>query len=124
MLRFQGARLQNGLFSHLSGPVEGQQNDNHLLLELQLLDVCVIYACHWGADENIPIHQHFFQLFGDPVYGLGPCILSPFSKVDRTEEEMEWNAAMSAVRIEIEHGFGNVTCLWPFLNAWWKHCVY
>jgi hypothetical protein len=50
--------------------------------------------------------------------------LSPFSGGDRTEEQMEWNTAMSAVQIEVEHGFGDVTCLWPFLNVWWKHCIY
>lgn len=123
-MKFQAVRLPNGLFGHLFGPVEGQRNDNHLLSKSRLLDVCAVYALRRGADENTPIHQRFFQLFGDPAYGLGPCILSPFSGVDRTEEDMEWNAAMSAVRIEVEHGLGDVTRLWPFLNAWWKHRVY
>jgi hypothetical protein len=123
-LKFQAVRLPNGLFGHLFGPVEGQHNDNDLLTESRLLNICAIYALHRGANENTPIHQCFLQLFGDPAYGLGPCILSPFSGGNWTEEELEWNAAMSAVWIEVEHGFGNVTHLWPFLNAQWKHQVY
>ncbi|KAJ6600829.1 hypothetical protein B0H10DRAFT_1887659, partial [Mycena sp. CBHHK59/15] len=31
---------------------------------------------------------------------------------------------MSAVRIEVEHGFGIVANLWPFLNAGWKMQLY
>ena len=43
---------------------------------------------------------------------------------DRTEEEKAWNAEMSAVRIEVEHGFGIVANTWPFLNAGWKMRLY
>ena len=31
---------------------------------------------------------------------------------------------MAGLRIEVEHGFGIVTNLWPFLNAGWKMHVY
>ena len=42
---------------------------------------------------------------------------------ERTEEK-EWNARMSAVHIEVEHGFGIVANTWPFLNAGWKMGLY
>jgi hypothetical protein len=48
-------------------------------------------------------------------------MISPFSRPgNRTEEEQQFNAAMGAVRIEVEHGFGIVANTWPALNAHWK----
>jgi hypothetical protein len=44
--------------------------------------------------------------------------------LERVEAEQNWNNAMAAVRIEFEHGFGDVTRVWPFINAWWKLKVY
>jgi hypothetical protein len=47
--------------------------------------------------------------------------MSPFAGVGHhTQDEQEWNNAMVATRIEVEHGFGEVTRQWPMLNAWWK----
>ncbi len=31
---------------------------------------------------------------------------------------------MTKVRIEVEHGFADITRLWPFLNTWWKQKVF
>ena len=51
--------------------------------------------------------------------------MSPFAGVgQRSNAEKEWNAEMSAVRIEVEHGFGIVSNTWPFLNASWKMHLY
>ncbi|KAJ7726998.1 hypothetical protein DFH07DRAFT_682545, partial [Mycena maculata] len=30
-----------------------------------------------------------------------------------TEAEADWNARMSAVSIEVEHGFGGIVTMWP-----------
>ena len=71
------------------------------------------------------MEEHTFQVFGDPAYGLGPHIISPFSGAgEHTEEEQEWNAKMLTVHIEVEHGFGIISNLWPFLNAGWKMHLY
>jgi hypothetical protein len=123
--KFQAVKLPDGMTGHLFGPVEGRRNDNHLLAELKLLEKCAQYALRPGADDNTPIKDRYFQLFGDPAYGVSPLMLSPFSGPgERTDDEAAWNAAMAAVRIEVEHGFGDITRQWPFLNAWWKHHVY
>jgi hypothetical protein len=92
-----------------------------MLNESNLLDQCAAHAVREGSDENDAVAQRYFQLFGDPAYGVSPLIQSPFSGVgERTEEEKLWNNAMSAVRIEVEHGFGIVSNTFPFLNAGWK----
>ncbi|KAF7334803.1 DDE Tnp4 domain-containing protein [Mycena sanguinolenta] len=122
--KFQAVKTPDGMIAHLFGPIEGRRNDNHLLAESKILEKCAQFALRPGADQNTPIQQRYFQLFGDPAYGVSPLLLSPFSADQRTEEQTAWNAAMAAVRIEVEHGFGDITRQWPFLNAWWKHRVY
>ena len=37
---------------------------------------------------------------------------------------MKCKLKMSAVQIEVEHGFDVVSNTWPFLNANWKICLY
>lgn len=124
-LKFQAVMLPNGMFGHLFGPEEGRQNDNHLLAKSGLLDACAEHAVHPGTDTNSPAEQRFFQVFGDPAYGVSDQIISPYAGVgERTDEEKDWNAEMAAVRIEVEHGFGIVANTWPFLNAGWKMHVY
>ncbi|KAF8225673.1 hypothetical protein L208DRAFT_1305426, partial [Tricholoma matsutake] len=54
---------------------------------------------------------------GDPAFGLGSHILSPFL-------DMGSSAEMLAVHIEVEHGFRIVANMWPFLNAGWKMHLY
>ncbi|KAJ3716706.1 hypothetical protein C8R42DRAFT_588463 [Lentinula raphanica] len=63
---------------------------------------------------------HNFLIFGDPAYGYGPHLASPFSDDNLTEQQKAWNYAMSQCRIEVEHGFGVIVTLWPFLNNWRK----
>ncbi|KAF7336520.1 DDE Tnp4 domain-containing protein [Mycena sanguinolenta] len=124
-LKFQALMLPNGIIGHLYGPVEGQRNDNFLLTESALLDALAQFAHQEDVDDDTPIERRYFQIFGDPAYGVGPHIMSPFSRAGvRTPDEQEWNAQMSAVRIEVEHGFGIVANLWPFLNAGWKMQLY
>lgn len=124
-LKFQALMLPNSIIGHLYRPFEGQRNDNFLLTESGLLDWLAQFAHQEDVDVDAPIEEHHFQIFGDPAYGVGPHILSPFSGAgEQTEEEKEWNAQMSAVHIEVEHGFGIVANLWPFLNAGWKMQLY
>ncbi|KAF7292133.1 DDE Tnp4 domain-containing protein [Mycena indigotica] len=105
-LKYQAIMLPNGLIGHLYGPIEGRHNDNALL------------AAPTPASR-------YFQIFGDPAYGLSPLMISPFSGPgEHTREEAACNEAMAAVRIEVEHGFGIVVTKWPFLNGWWKQRVF
>ena len=121
MLKFQAVRLPNGLFGHLFGPVVGRHADPWLLMESGLLAALRTYAVHPGTDENTPDHEHYFQIFGDPTYGVSCHIMSPFAGVGHCmQDEQDWNNAMAATCIKVEHGFGEVTWQWPMLNAWWK----
>jgi nuclease HARBI1 len=122
-MKFQALSLPNGLFGHLYGPHEGRRNDNFLLEESGLLEKARQHAFRIGADETTPIEERYFQIFGDPAYGVSPLLISPFGG-EKTDAQQRWNNEMSAVRISVEHGFGGVLNVWPFLRAYWKHRVY
>jgi hypothetical protein len=113
--------LPNGMFGHLFGPHEGRRHGAFLLTESEILDTCAEHAVREGTDIHTPDAQRFLQISGDPAYGIGNQIMSPFAGAGvRTEEQKEWNAEMASVRIEVEHGFGIVTNTCPFWNAGWK----
>jgi hypothetical protein len=122
-LKFQALGLPNGLIGHLFGPMEGRRNDNLLLEESQILERAREHAMRPGTDEDTPASERYYQIFGDPAYGVSPVLISPFSG-DKTAEEIEWNKDMSSVRMSVEHAFGIVLNSWPYLRAFWKHRVY
>jgi nuclease HARBI1 len=72
-----------------------------------------------GTNENTPDEERYFQLFGDPAYGVSAHIQSPFGG-ERTVEQKHWNLLMSRARIVIENRFAIVSNHWPYLNAGWK----
>ncbi|KAF7317937.1 DDE Tnp4 domain-containing protein [Mycena kentingensis (nom. inval.)] len=124
-LKYQALMLPNGIIGHLYGAIEGRRNDNFLLSDSALLEKLAMFAFPEEVDENTPVEESTFQIFGDPAYGVGPHIQSPFSGAgERDEDEAAFNAKMSKMRITVEHGFGNVANKWPFLNAGWKMRLY
>lgn len=124
-LKFQALTTPDGMIAHLWGPVEGRRADPHLLKESQLLEKLQAYAMRPGATEETPIINRYFQIFGDPAYGVSPVILSPFSRAgEYSQEERRWNAGMASARIEVEHAFGIVVNTWPFLNCHWRMKLY
>jgi hypothetical protein len=97
-IKFQAVKLPNGLIGHLYGPMEGRRNDNTLLAASHLLENCAQFAFRPGAGQNTPITRRYFQIFGDPAYGVSPLILSPFNAgADWTPEQKRWNYEMSSV---------------------------
>ncbi|KDQ53581.1 hypothetical protein JAAARDRAFT_61286 [Jaapia argillacea MUCL 33604] len=117
--------LPNGIIGHLYGPMEGRRNDAFMLTESGLLQQFATFTFREDVGEDAPTEERNFYIFGDPAYGVGPHILSPYAGAgERTEEEGEWNAEMASVRIEVEHGFGIVANTWLFLNASWKMQLY
>lgn len=124
-LKYQALALPNGLIRHLFGPQEGRRNDNALAAMSRIFENALEHATRPGTDDNTPIAERYYQIFGDPAYGVTPVILSPFAGPgDRTVEEQEWNYIMSQARISVEHAFGIVLKEWPFIQAHWKHRLY
>lgn len=94
MLKYQALMIPNGLIAHLAGPYEGRRNDNHLLASSQILTKLAQFAFRPDLPANAPAPQRNFVIFGDPAYGYGPHLASPFASDDLSENEKAWNAAM------------------------------
>ncbi|KAF8589260.1 hypothetical protein K439DRAFT_1645177 [Ramaria rubella] len=116
-----GVVAPNGLIVHMAGPYHAPQNNCGVLHMSQLLSKLQRHAIQPGSCEDNPLQDRYFQVYGNLAYGVSPVMISPFLGVgELTVEQREWNTAIGAVRISVEHGFGLVLQDWPFLNAFWK----
>ena len=93
-------------------------------MESGLLECLAHFVHPEDLAAHAPYEEWTYQMFGDPAYRVGQHIISPFAGMGDRTEEKAWNAEMSGVWIEVEHGFGIVTNTWPFLNAGWKMRLY
>ncbi|KAF8587813.1 hypothetical protein K439DRAFT_1645752 [Ramaria rubella] len=124
-MKFQGVVMPNGLIVHMAGPYRAPQKDCGVLHMSQLLSKLQRHAIQPGSCEDNPPQDRYFQVYSNLAYGVSPVMISPFSGVgELTVEQREWNTAMGAVRISVEHGFGLVLQDWPFLNVFWKQKIY
>jgi hypothetical protein len=62
--------LPNGIIGHLHGLFEGRRNDNYLLTESGLLERLAHFAHQEDVDDDTPLEHQYFQLLGDPAYGV------------------------------------------------------
>jgi hypothetical protein len=95
--KFQAVVIPNWILAHLFGPIEGWHHDGYLLNESGLAEACLEHAIQPDSEENDEPQDRYFQLFGDPAYGVSPVLLSPFAENERTDEQVEWNNKMSKV---------------------------
>ena len=116
-MKFQGVVTPDGLFAHLDGPYRAPQNDSGVLNESRLLAHIEKNTIQPGSNEGDPPSHHFYQLYGDSAYGVGPYIVNPYAGTDAlTPQQGQWNVAMGGVHILVMHGFGLVFQDWPCWN--------
>ncbi|KAF8585288.1 hypothetical protein K439DRAFT_1230588, partial [Ramaria rubella] len=124
-MKFQGIVAPNSLIVHMAGPYRTPQNDCGVLHMSQLLSKLQRHAIQPGSCEDDPPQDRYFQVYSNSAYGVSPVMISPFSGVgELTVEQHEWNTAMGAVCISVEHRFGLIQQDWPFLNVFWKQKIY
>ena len=90
-IKFQSVAVPNGLVANLYGPVEGKVHDSSMLAESSLYNQLVLYSRATNGDP--------LCLYGDPAYPHRPQLQSPFKGARLTQNEMDWNSAMSSVRV-------------------------
>ncbi|KAI0708899.1 hypothetical protein C8T65DRAFT_695746 [Cerioporus squamosus] len=105
-LKFQAVMLPCGLFGHLYAAC-------------RLMEKCQKYAACPGDHPGKIRH---LQVFGDPAYGILQQLISPY--VDPTPDQRAWNLEMLKMQMAVEHEFGIVSSLFPFLNVGWKMCLF
>ena len=102
-LKYQSIVTPNGLIANLYGPIEGRRHDCALLAMSKVLDV--MFEIHDGRD---------LAVYGDPAYPIRPNIINPFPTVGITDQQAEFNKAMSSARIAVEWVFGKIVENWGF----------
>ena len=103
-LKYSAVKAPDGLIYHLWGPYEGRRNDNILLKES-------------GLRERMKEKAEGFCIYGDPAYPLSAEVQSPWSRMELSEEEKEYNRGMASVRQCVEWGFADVLRLWSSLEC-------
>ena len=122
-MKFQGVVTPDGLFTHLDGPYRAPQNDSGVLNESGLL-AHIENTIQPGSNEGDPPSHHFYQLYGDSAYGVGPYIISPYAGTDAlTPQQQQWNTTMGGVYILVKHGFSLVLQDWAYLHCVWKNKI-
>lgn len=107
-LKFHSVVTPDGLHSHVYGPVEGRRHDETLYKQSGLAE---LLAKHFWTPAGEPLY-----VYGDPAYGIGAHLLSPYKGPAVTEDQRRWNSKMSKVREAVEWGFREVYANFAFMN--------
>lgn len=107
-LKFYSLVTPDGIHIHVYGPIEGCRHDATLFKQSGLATILDKYF-------YAPDGKAFF-IYGDPAYGIGPYLLSPFKGPAVTEEQALWNSKMSKVREAVEWDFRDLYTHFAFLS--------
>ena len=115
MVKFQGIVTPDGLISHLGGPFEGKLGDWAAWKQSD------IEARLWGfhRDGGRRNTRQQLYVYGDPAYSAGYGVMGPYKALPNqplTLDIRAFNAYISSLRIAVEHGFGKISALWPFVT--------
>ena len=59
---------------------------------------------------------NILSLYGDPAYPFSPHLLCPFKGANLSRQEMDFNRAMSSVRLSVEWLFGEIVNTFKFTD--------
>jgi len=107
-LKYHSLVAPDGLAIHVYGPVEGRRHDETLYKESGLSEL--LKQHFWSPEGNA------LCIYGDPAYGLGPHLLSPYKGAVITEGQSKFNSAMSKVREVVEWSFKEITQQFGYLD--------
>lgn len=103
-----------GICISFFGPVEGRRHDTTLLRMSNLLQ--------YIADHPV-LSALGILIYGDPAYGTGEYIVSPFMGAHLTSAMKTFNKTMSSVRVTVEWFFGMMKQTWSFIDWQKKHKI-
>lgn len=104
-IKYQAIMCPDGIIAHCSKAMEGCRHDSAILI-------------HSNIEETIHGDQRFngYLLYGDPAYRQDlDFVIGPYRGVI-TQEQQDFNAAMSKHRVCVEWGFGIVLNNWTFME--------
>ena len=60
--------------------------------------------------------RDILRIYGDPAYPVRPHLEAPFRGNNSTNNYIEWNKPMSAVRVSVEWLFGDIINYFKFMD--------
>ena len=108
-VKWQGIMLPNGIMPMPFGPVNGRRNDGFMVQKSGIEQI--MRRANRTLDRT-------YCLYGDAAYGSSNVLQGPFKESEGplTPAEEQFNAAMSAMRVPNEWGFGKVKVLFAFVS--------
>ena len=106
-IKFQSLAPPNGLIRNLSRPYEGRRHDITVLHESRSLNDLRRFA--WYNNQPLCI-------YGDPVYQLSVHRQAPNRQAQNNQDMINYNKAMSEVRVTVEWLFGNIKNYFKFID--------
>ena len=97
----------NGLIAHMFGPIEGRRHDAFMLGASGLAQKLHRF--------NRPNGQPYV-IYGDPAYGVSSHILAPYRGSQLSQQQADFNKAMSKVRVSVEWTFGKVCQYFSYID--------
>lgn len=97
--KFQSISAPNGLIANFFGPLEGSRHDSYLLAQSGILDAL--------ERHSVGVNGEVLCVYGDPAYPLSEHIQTGFPNA-QPEDQVEYNRAMSSVRVSVEWCFGEI----------------
>jgi nuclease HARBI1 len=104
--QYQAVITPDGIIVSLKGASLGSRNDLRMWHESGL-DATLTPLVTRGNYVN--------HLYGDKAYQGQNLIMAPY-RAPLTPPQKVYNAAMSGLRVAVEHGFGRVTSLWAYTD--------
>lgn len=104
-LKFQSVVCPNGLIVHMFGPLEGCRHDSRMLSLSGLVN-----------QIRNSRRLRDYCLFGDHAYPLRAEIICPYKGANLTNEQQQFNLAMSPVRESVEWGFEYIITNFAFVD--------
>lgn len=114
-LKYHAVITPDGIIIHVFGPIDGRRHDETVYRESGLED---LLAKHFKTPDGQPLF-----IYGDPAYGVGPHILSPYKGPVVTRKEASFNAKMSRVRESVEWIFKEVSQQFTYLDFARSHKI-
>ena len=131
-VKFQSVALPNGIIGNMYGPIgkgngilnypserdlylflffiEGRRHDAAMLADSNLLQDMQRYAFSPG-----PVGRPLC-VYGDPAYPLRVHLQTPFRNMILTPQMVNFNKAMSSVRVSVEWLFGDIVEYFKFVD--------
>lgn len=102
-LVYQTITTPDGLIFHMHGPQVGRRHDITLYRQSGLDDI---------LENSLLIDGQQFYIYGDQAYMIRPWLQVAFSRAWASEQQIQFNTAMSSVRETVEWSYKDLKQMW------------